>query len=458
MHAIQTIAFAIIVSIIAGPASADSHSKTKWFKGNTHTHSVWSDGNDFPEMITDWYRKSDYQFLVISDHNVLQTSTNRWRSVSSIVSRARTKAVMDRYVKRFGDEWVELRKIPEKPKPTKKPVKENKKETEARKDVKPEPKYEVRLKTLAEYRRQFEKPGEFLLMHGEEISDGYKRLPVHINAINLKELIPAQRGKSVREVMMRNLQAVYEQEKKTGQPILAHLNHPNFGWGVTAEDMAHVTLERFYEVYNGHPGIRHLGDKNHPTVERLWDIANTIRVAILNRPPLFGVATDDSHTYFEKQNNTPGRGWVMVRAKELSPNALIMAMRRGQFYASSGITLRSLDYNRKTGILRFEIEPDGDATFTTRFIGTPVTYDRKSEPIKDSEGRTLRITHRYSQDVGKTLAEVKGNVAEFKVTKDNFYVRATITSSKAHHNPSFKGQMKQAWVQPVGWELHLDPE
>ena len=44
----------------------------KWFKGNTHTHSLWSDGNDFPEMITDWYKQKGYDFLAISDHNVLQ--------------------------------------------------------------------------------------------------------------------------------------------------------------------------------------------------------------------------------------------------------------------------------------------------------------------------------------------------------------------------------------------------
>ena len=28
----------------------------RWFKGNTHTQSLWSDGNDFPEMIAEWYR------------------------------------------------------------------------------------------------------------------------------------------------------------------------------------------------------------------------------------------------------------------------------------------------------------------------------------------------------------------------------------------------------------------
>ena len=31
---------------------------TRWWRGNIHTHSLWSDGNDFPEMIADWYRST----------------------------------------------------------------------------------------------------------------------------------------------------------------------------------------------------------------------------------------------------------------------------------------------------------------------------------------------------------------------------------------------------------------
>jgi hypothetical protein len=43
----------------------------RWWKGNLHTHSLWSDGDDFPEMIAEWYRTRDYQFLALTDHNVL---------------------------------------------------------------------------------------------------------------------------------------------------------------------------------------------------------------------------------------------------------------------------------------------------------------------------------------------------------------------------------------------------
>ncbi|MFG0260539.1 MAG: PHP domain-containing protein, partial [Phycisphaerales bacterium JB041] len=49
----------------------------RWFKGNLHTHTFWSDGNDFPEMVVEWYRDNDYNFLALSDHNTLSQG-QRW--------------------------------------------------------------------------------------------------------------------------------------------------------------------------------------------------------------------------------------------------------------------------------------------------------------------------------------------------------------------------------------------
>lgn len=42
----------------------------KWFKGNTHTHTLESDGDSPPEAVANWYRTHGYRFLVLSDHNV----------------------------------------------------------------------------------------------------------------------------------------------------------------------------------------------------------------------------------------------------------------------------------------------------------------------------------------------------------------------------------------------------
>jgi hypothetical protein len=42
----------------------------RWLKGNTHTHTLESDGDSPPDTVAMWYKKHGYNFLVISDHNV----------------------------------------------------------------------------------------------------------------------------------------------------------------------------------------------------------------------------------------------------------------------------------------------------------------------------------------------------------------------------------------------------
>lgn len=427
---LRTIVFFLLAVSLGVASSADetipANPKPQWFKGNLHTHTLWSDGNDFPDMVAEWYRSHGYNFLALSDHNVLSEG-QRWLNVA----RLKNSKAIERYLARFGPDWVEMRGEPG---------------TKS---------HQVRLKPLNEFRALVEQRGKFIMIAGEEISDRAEGKPLHLNATNLKELIRPQGGDTIREAMSANLRAAQEQSKKTGRDILVHLNHPNFAYAVTAEDIAEVIAEQYFEVYNGHPGVGHLGDENHPPVERLWDIANTIRIAKLAAPPLFGLATDDSHNYHGRGNVTPGRGWVMVRATHLTPEYLIRSLRKGDFYASSGVSLGEVQFDSKAGEFKLEIEPDADATFTTTFIGTAADYDDKSTPRTDSSGKAIRSTRKYSDDVGKVLATVKGRNPTYKLTGKELYVRAVVISSTPHTNPSFKGQLKQAWTQPVGWQKHL---
>jgi hypothetical protein len=94
-------------------------------------------------------------------------------------------------------------------------------------------------------------------------------------------------------------------------------------------------------------------------------------------------------------------------------------------------------------------------TYTTQFIGTKVGYDSSSKPRVDGEGKPIRATREYSKDVGKVLAAVAGETPSYQLKGDELYVRAVVTSSKAHHDPSFKGQRQQAWTQPVGWQEQI---
>lgn len=388
----------------------------QWYRGNTHTHSLWSDGNDFPEMIVAWYVDKGYNFIGLSDHNILATS-NKWVTATAIAKRQRAIGVsaIDKYRKHFADkpDWIETRG-----------------EGDA---------LEFRLKRIDEYRQLFEKPGEFLVIQAEEISNSAKGKPVHMNAINVpgtNSIVAVKSDDDVPTVMRKTMQAVAALEKKTGTPILTHLNHPNFQWAVTPEDLAHVVEERYFEVYNGHPGINHLGREGTPGDEQIWDIVNTIRIAELDSAPIYGIATDDSHTY-HGGDVRPGRGWVMVHADKLASDALVIAMRGGDFYSSTGVTLESVSYDAVTRKLRLKIAADGDAKFTTELIGTRRGYDASA-----ADGKT---------GIGEVFESTNGTEVELVVPKDALYARATVTSSKAHVDPSFDSQKKQAWVQPVGW-------
>ena len=46
-------------------------SGTQWYKGNMHTHTTESDGDEDPHKVVSWYRRHGYDFLVLIDHNHL---------------------------------------------------------------------------------------------------------------------------------------------------------------------------------------------------------------------------------------------------------------------------------------------------------------------------------------------------------------------------------------------------
>lgn len=407
------------LAICTVPAALAATGESPWWRGNLHTHSLWSDGDDYPEMIVEWYKTNDYHFLALSDHNIVLEG-QKWID-------ARTNkggdAALEKYVRRFGADWVERR------------------ERQGKK--------QVRLRTLEEFRKMFEEPNRFLLIPSEEITDLHLTAPVHLNATNLRELIQPQGGSNVLEVMQNNVNAVLDQRKRTGQWMFPHLNHPNFGWGVTAEELMRVKGERFFEVYNGHPSVHNEGDATHAGTERMWDILLTWRLAVLDLDPIFGIAVDDSHNYHAigPDKSNAGRGWVMVRAPRLVPDEIIAAMEAGEFYASSGVRLKEV--RRSKGEYRIEIEPEKGATYTTQFFGTRKGFDRTNEPVRAANGEALRVTHRYSKDVGEVLAEVKGATATYTLKGDEIYVRAKIVSSRPKNNPYRKGETEAAWTQPL---------
>ncbi|HXY34722.1 MAG TPA: hypothetical protein VEI07_10880 [Planctomycetaceae bacterium] len=396
-----------------------SDGKLHWYRGNLHTHSMWSDGDDYLEMVGLWYKDHGYDFVCFTDHNRLAKS-ERWVKVSQNGS---PPAALEKLKARFPKDWVEERTV--------------------------DGRHEIRLKTFDEVNKRIGEPGRFLLMQGEEISDLFGRSQIHINAYNVQEAIPPMRGKSVPDTLQNNFDAVIAQRERTGKPILAHLNHPNYYYGLTAEDVMRIRGANFFEVYSGHPSVHNSGDNLHASTDRIWDIILANRLGDLNLPMMYALATDDAHRYHHipGRGSEPGRGWVMVLAPELTPEALIASMEAGRFYASCGVKLRELVSGPEGLDIAIEAEPA--VSYRIDFIGTRSNFNRTSEPIRDESGKEIRATRHYSEDIGVTFKTVYGDKASYRFGRDELYVRAHISSNKHHPNPSEIGDFEQAWVQPV---------
>src|SRR5262249_14252792 len=160
-------------------ATAFSAEPARWWKGNLHTHSLWSDGDDFPEVIAEWYKTNGYHFLALSDHNVMLEG-EKWVSLSG-TNRLR-QATLEKFFARYGTNALRQR-------------------------VNANGVPQVRLHTLAEFRRSLEERQRFLMIPGEEITDKFEKHEIHLNATNLRDKIKPRHGSNVVEVVQRNIDA-----------------------------------------------------------------------------------------------------------------------------------------------------------------------------------------------------------------------------------------------------------
>jgi len=241
----------------------------------------------------------------------------------------------------------------------------------------------------------------FLLIPGEEVTSRFESKAIHVNGFNLARTVDPLFGSSVVDTIQKNVDAI------RGAGGMPSLNHPNFRWAVTPGELRQVSNLKLFEVYNGHPATNDAGGGSLPSLDEMWDSVLTAG------RETYGIAVDDAHKFkvFGPAESNPGRGWVSVKARELSTSAVLEALDAGEFYSSTGVELE--DVTRLPNGLRVHIKAgDGsDVKFTTEFIG---------------------------QD-GKLLAKSFDNPAEYTMLARDKYVRAKVSSSNGEH----------AWVQPV---------
>lgn len=322
-----TLAAVFVLMLLAGlRGPAAQIGSGRWYKGNTHSHTLNSDGDSTPDDVATWYREHGYQFLVLSDHNVLTNPDGL-----NAVHGARE---------------------------------------------------------------------QFLLIKGEEVTDRFGDKPIHINGLDVSAQVEPQHGSSVLDVIQRTVDAI---RKADGVP---HINHPNFGWAITADELKAVRNDKLLEIYNGHHQVNNLGGGGVPGIEEVWD-------RILSSGKLiYGLAVDDAHVFKQPGNPNvpgPGRGWVFVRAQQLAARPIVEALERGDFYASTGVELSDYEVTGKS--IRITIKPAPYSKYRVQFIGRN----------------------------GSVLSEATSSPAVYEFKGDELYVRAKIVESNG----------RLAWTQPV---------
>jgi hypothetical protein len=343
---------------------ATTSEKANWYRGNTNAHSINAEGNVAADVVVRWYREHGYQFLFLTENEQLI-------------------------------------------------------------DVKPlNALYGARSAILAAY--------SFVVLRGQEVSqrladeshpDGMRR--AHVNGLGIDNLVMPvgsegnvglARGVSMSELYVRNFAAV---RAAGGIP---QVNHPNFRWSVKPQDLSAVSGPFLFEIANASPGANNFGaaDDNGDEVlstEAFWD------VLLSQGKTAWAVASDDSHDYLhldDLNSERPGKGWIMLRAVELTPATVQDALLRGDFYASTGVTLA--DYR---------------ANATSVAIKITRSRDRREDKSKAKDDR--RFTTRFIGKEGRVLATVGGLEPTYTIRGDEGYVRATIVDSNG----------MSAWTQPV---------
>jgi hypothetical protein len=198
---------------------------------------------------------------------------------------------------------------------------------------------------------------KFLLIPGEEVTDSFEKRPVHVNAFNLGEALLPRKGTSMAESIQNSITDIREAR------ALPSLNHPNFHWAVSVEDMLAVSGLTHFEIYNGHPEVNNEGGGGSLSLDQMWDALLTAGRKV------HGIAVDDAHHFkrLGKGFSNPGQGWVWVRTEALTPESITRALENGDFYASTGVKLR--DVQAGGGELALDIDRAEWEKTTTSFIG-----------------------------------------------------------------------------------------
>jgi hypothetical protein len=290
-------------------------------------------------------------------------------------------------------------------------------------------------------------PSDFLVMPGMEVTSDYLypgvnqqgERRIHASAINTRSGVDWDFEDADKSEIIR-LQANRTRE----QGGLYILNHPNYRFQLELEDILGAENVTHMEIFNAHPRSNHAGHAAfRPGVEELWDqVLSSGRL-------LYGVAADDAHDFkWYRQllrrfgTAPPGGAWIMVRSPDLSGLNLTAAIKKGDFYSSTGVHLKDVLITDTSYTVVLDREKTLEET-THKWVrnAAPVIWSDDSHFVIEfigQYGRTLHAVH--DQDSASIELDISAGYIRAKVTfLDKLDSLTGADNARAYY----------AWTQPV---------
>jgi len=143
--------------------------------------------------------------------------------------------------------------------------------------------------------------------------------------------------------------AIAQRARKAGAFVA--IAHPHWS-GMSEADARTITAAHAVEIYNHGCIVDNDRGEGFVTLEHLLNAGQKLNL----------IATDDAHF------NTPDffGGWVMVKATQNSPEALLEALKAGEYYSSTGPQINDIRINTET----VEVDCSTAATIIVQGQGT----------------------------------------------------------------------------------------
>lgn len=272
-----TIACSLLCAMGAAVGAQESaRSAARWYRGNTHTHTLESDGNASPADVARWYKEHGYAFVVISDHE----------KVTDVAPLNSQLAVPGQFLVLQGEEVTQ----------------------------------KVVDSLVPDKRRQ---------AHVVAIGLSTPVLPLGERGLAA--------GTTMAAVYARNVGAI---RAGGGLAQVNHPNFRWSVRVDDIARLPDSTLYEVWNAHPWVNNLGGRDDAGHVAVstEALWDTLLT-RGKLFWGVSSDDSHEYHVEQFEDPLATLPGRGWVMVRADTLSQPAIMAAMHAGDFYASTGVFL-----------------------------------------------------------------------------------------------------------------------